>query len=120
MNYNLVSQVGTCAKDFVLRKIPSEVIPFSGTFPLLKNYEYEFYIEEMDKTMFVDDLSERFKDVTLKAFQIYQMDKDFKSYLEENRIDLENFKALSNSKKADTLINWLDKNCLDFTSLKIN
>lgn len=120
MNYNLVSTVGTCAKDYVLRKKPSELIPFRGKFPLLKNYEYEHYISEMDVTPFVKDLSPQFQEATNKGFQIYTMEKSFEKYLSDIKISVEDFKKLGNKEKADNLISWMNKSCLDFSSLDIN
>jgi len=119
MDYNLVSTVGTLAKAYLLKKKPSELIPFKGDFPLMKNFEYPHLIEDMDKTMLLSDLKPEYQEAIRKGFQIYLLENGFKEYLENDGTELSKFLSLDNSNKSTKLIDFLNKNCIDFTSLTI-
>ena len=85
----LVSIVGGRAVKYVGLKKPSQIIPFKGKFPLLEPY------------------------------QIALLEEGFKKYLSEYNITVDDFMKLSNSDKSDKLMNWLNRDCIDFSQLTI-
>ena len=115
----LVSIVGARASRYVDLKTPSKIIPFKGNFPLLEPYQVASYYEAIQNTMNLEDLSEELQRVTEKGNRIALMEEGFKEYLESNRLSIEDFMKLKNSEKADKLIAWMNKDCIDFTQLTI-
>lgn len=116
----LVSVVGGRASRYVDRSKPSELIPFKGKFPLLRLYEVSEYRNAIQNTELLDNLSERFQEVTIKGSRIALLEEGFQFYLSQRNISPSDFAKLSNAEKSDYLIDWMDKDCIDFNSLKIN
>lgn len=115
----LVSIVGGRASLYVALKTPSNIIPFKGDFPLLKPIYEDEYREAIRNTMYVEDLSEEFQKIVSKGNRIALMEEGFKEFLRDNGISTDNFLKLKNSEKSDLLINWMNKDCIDFTQLNI-
>lgn len=115
----LVSIVGGRAVKYVGLKKPSQIIPFKGKFPLLEPYQIALYNEAIQSTEKIEDLSEEFQKVTEKGNRIAILEEGFKKYLSEYNITVDDFMKLSNSDKSDKLMNWLNRDCIDFSQLTI-
>lgn len=115
----LASIVGGRASKYVDLKKPSELIPFRGRFPLLEPYQVPLYKKAIRDTKYVEELSEEFQKVTEKGNRIALLEEGFLDYLTDYNISKGDFLKMNNSEKSNKLINWLNKDCIDFTQLTI-
>ncbi|MEG1860855.1 MAG: hypothetical protein RR206_04105 [Bacteroidaceae bacterium] len=115
----LVSVVAGRALYYIDLEVPSKIIPFRGDFPLIKEYQIDDYIKEIESTQFLEDLREEFASKTVKAYRIALLEDGFKRYLKSYNITTSDFLKMSNSDKSDKLLEWMNKDCIDFTSLTI-
>lgn len=115
----LVSVLGGRACHYVDLKTPSKLIPFKGNFPLLEPYRMREYYEAIQNTNYISELSEEFQEVTMKGNKIALMEEGFIDYLRSLNISRQEFLQLSNSEKSTKLIEWMNKDCLDFSQLTI-
>jgi hypothetical protein len=109
---------GRASKVVALKK-PSNLIPFRGKFPLLEAYQVKPYLEAVQSTDNLEDLSEEFQKITEKGNRIVVLEDGFKQYLSGFGISPSDFDNLSNSEKSDKLINWMAHDCIDFSQLTI-
>lgn len=116
----LVSIAAAQANLFIKYNKPSDIIPFKGKFPLLENYKIEDYNKIIFNTQFVEDCPDWVQDILLKGQRMYLIDSNFRNYLKDNGISIDEFHKKSNSDKADELIRFLNANSLSISSLKIN
>ena len=116
----VVSIVGGRASRYVTLKRPSKLIPFKGKFPLLEPYQMEAYSEAIQSTQYMEDLPKEFQDITEKGNRIGIMEDSFKSYLADFNLTPYDFLELNDSDKSDMLMNWLNRDCLDFSQLTIS
>ena len=115
----LVSVVGSRASKYVGLKKPSKIIPFKGKFPLLEPYQIALYNEAIQNTEKLEDLSKEFQKITEKGNRIALLEQGFQRYLESYNISVDMFMKMKNSDKSDKLINWMNKDCIDFSQLII-
>lgn len=115
----LVSVMGGRASKVVSLKKPSRLIPFRGNFPLIQPYQEQEYLEAIQSTENLEDLSEEFQEVTEKGNRIVLLEEGFQRYLSDLNITPERFLKMSNSEKSDKLLSWLNHDCIDFSQLTI-
>lgn len=116
----LVSVVGGRANKVVSLSRPSELIPFKGKFPLLEPYQEKSFHEAVEKTMYIDELPPDIQSIVMKGNRIVLLEQGFQKYLSEMGLEVSDFLKLSNSEKSDYLLNWMNKDCIDYNQLKIN
>jgi len=114
-----VSIMGGRASKYVTLKKPSQIIPFKGKFPLLQPYQRQAYFDAIQGTKKFEDLSKEFQEITEKGNRIGLLEEGFKMYLPSYNITVDNFLKMKNTEKSDKLIDWLNKDCIDFSQLKI-
>lgn len=119
MRERKLSVIGGRASKVVALKKPSQLIPFRGNFPLLEQYEIKPYLEAVQSSENIEDLSERFQKVTELGNRIVLLEDGFVRYLAGFNISPDDFMKLSNSDKSDKLMSWLNHDCIDFSQLKI-
>lgn len=119
MRERKLSVIGGRASKVVALKKPSQLIPFRGDFPLLEQYEVKPYLEAIQSSENIEDLSERFQKVTELGNRIVLLEDGFVRYLSGFNISPDDFMKLSNSDKSDKLMSWLNHDCIDFSQLKI-
>ena len=119
MRERKLSVMGGRASKVVALKKPSNLIPFKGNFPLLEQYEIKPYLEAIQSTENIEDLSERFQKITELGNRIVLLEEGFIGYLAGFNISPDDFSKMSNSDKSDKLISWLNHDCIDFSQLKI-
>lgn len=110
---------GRASKVIGLKR-PSELIPFRGNFPLLEPHQINSYYEAVRSTDDIEDLSEEFQKATESGNRIVLLEDGFKQYLSRYGITVDKFINMSNSDKSDKLIDWMNRDCIDFSQLKIN
>lgn len=115
----LVSVVGGRANRVVSLAKPSELIPFKGKFPLLEPWQSESFHKAIEETMYIDDLPEDIQSIVMKGNRIVLLEQGFQKYLSEVGLKVSDFLKLSNSEKSNYLIQWMNKDCIDFDQLKI-
>lgn len=115
----LVSVVGGRANRVVSLAKPSELIPFKGKFPLLEPWQAESFHKAIEETMYIDDLPEDIQSIVMKGNRIVLLEQGFQKYLSEVGLKVSDFLKLSNSEKSNYLIQWMNKDCIDFDQLKI-
>jgi len=115
----LVSVVGGRAIRYVTLKKPSHLIPFKGDFPLVEPYQEEDYLKAIQDTHLLTDLSDEFQLITMKGSRIALLEQGFIKYLNDSGISVEDFLKLSNLKKSDYLVKWMDEDCIDYSQLTI-
>lgn len=115
----LLSVIGGRAIKFVTRQKPSALIPFRGEFPLLQPYQQEKYFEAIQNNEKLEDISEEFQRITEKGNRIALFEEGFSNFLSDKGISVETFKSLKNTEKSDNLLEWLNKDCIDFSQLTI-
>lgn len=116
----LVSVVGGRANKVVGLSKPSELIPFKGKFPLLEPYQMESFHKAIEETMYIDDLPEDIQSVVMKGNRIVLLEQGFQKYLSEVGMKISDFLNLNNSDKSNYLVQWMNKDCIDFKQLKID
>lgn len=116
----LVSVVGGRANRVVNLSKPSKLIPFKGKFPLLEPYQMESFQKAIQETMYIDELPEDIQNVVMKGNRIVLLEQGFQKYLSEVGLKVSDFLSLSNSEKSNYLIQWMDKDCIDYNQLKID
>jgi hypothetical protein len=115
----LVSIVAGRASKYVTLKTPSKIIPFRGSFPLLQPYQAHAYFNSIRETENLEDLPKEFQDITEKGNRIALFEEGFKRYLSSYNISVDDFLKMKNVEKSDKLIDWMNKDCIDFSQLKI-
>lgn len=115
----LVSVVGGRANRVVSLSKPSELIPFKGKFPLLEPYQEESFHKAIEETMYIEELPEDIQNTVMKGNKIVLLEQGFQKYLSENGLAVSDFLKLSNSEKSNYLIQWMNKDCIDYNQLKI-
>lgn len=116
----LVSVVGGRAARFVNTSKPSELIPFKGKFPLLETWEVRAYQKAIQGTELIENLPPRFQEIVMKGSRMALMEQGFRQYLSQRNISEVDFQKLDSPHKSDYLIDWMNTDCIDFSSLKIN
>ena len=104
-----LSVIGGRASKYVTLKKPSQIIPFKGKFPLVEPYQEQAYYDAIQSTDNLEDLSKEFQEATEKG----------KQYLAGFNLTPSEFLKMSNSDKSDKLMNWLERDCIDFSQLTI-
>lgn len=97
----------------------TDLIPFSGRIPVLNLVNEEEYRDAILGVMYVDELPEKYQAITYLGDSIARMIKSFSIYLEERGVESSEFSELNSSVRANYLLSWLDKECMDITSIKI-
>lgn len=115
----LVSVVAGRANKYVSLKKPSDLIPFKGKFPLLEPWQSEAFHKAIEETERIEDLPKDIQDIVMKGSRIALMVEGFQSYLNKNGMQPSDFQKLSNSKKSDYLVGWMNEDCIDFSQLTI-
>lgn len=115
----LVSIVGGRADRVVGLKKPSELIPFKGKFPLLEPWQSEAFHKAIEETELFEDLPEDIQKIVEKGSRIVIMEEGFQRYLNENGLQKSDFLKLSNSDKSNYLVNWMNRDCIDYSQLTI-
>ena len=85
----------------------------------IEQYEIKPYLEAVQSSENIEDLSERFQKVTELGNRIVLLEDGFVRYLAGFNISPDDFMKLSNSDKSDKLMSWLNHDCIDFSQLKI-
>ena len=106
------------AEEYLIRKTPSQYIPFKGKFPLMSGGEQRMFRNEMYKHADTIDLSLRFQHLTDLGCQMADLEKSFIIYL-KLREKFDSFLDLSDSEKADLLVDWMDRSCVTDTYFNI-
>lgn len=114
-----LSVMGGRASKYVTLKKPSQIIPFKGKFPLIEPYQEKAYYDAIQSTDNLEDLSKEFQEATEKGNRIAILEDGFKQYLAGFNLTPSEFLKLSNSDKSDKLMNWLERDCIDFSQLTI-
>lgn len=115
----LVSVVAGRANKVVGLKKPSEIIPFKGKFPLLEPWQTEVFHKAIQETTNIEDLPEDIQNIVMKGSRIVIMEEGFQRYLNENGLQKSDFLKLSNSEKSNYLVNWMNRDCIDYSQLTI-
>lgn len=115
----LVSVIGGKASLYVTKTKPSELIPFRGKFPLIENYQKEDFFNAIENTQYVEELSPEFQRIVELGYRIATFEDGFIEYLSQFNITPQKFVELSNVEKSDKLLEWLNKDCIDFSQLTI-
>lgn len=113
----LVSKVGARALEFVFAKKPSDLVPFSGTLPVVPNYLKDKFTEEIENHMYINECSDWVQSAIYKGNEMYQIHYDFIKWLSKTGVGEDNFKEMNNSDKATELIRFLNANSLSLKSL---
>lgn len=115
----LISQFAGKANLYIFSKKPSEIVPFKGNFPLVENYKITDYNNEILNKEYLEDCSEWVQKVVLAGEKMYNIDKGFREYLNDNNIPIEEFMKKSNSEKANELVRYFNSRFLSLDDLKI-
>ena len=116
----LVSIYAAKADLMINSKVPSDLIPFKGKFPLLLSVLRGYWVEICDNTMYVEDCPQWVQDIILKGARMTDIHDGFVYYLKQNNISIEAFKKKNKRDKATEIKRFLDANSLTPDSLKIN
>lgn len=116
MRERLLSVIGARAKNYLDRKVPSSIIPFTGSFPLLNSVEFEDYVELLKTKMYIADLPEELQKITLLGNKMALMEESFKEYLKRENLE---FKTMNSKEKTSHLLVWLEEDNLSTNDLKI-
>lgn len=119
MKKSILSKVACNAPSFLFSKKPSLYIPFKGKFPVVEEYQISKWNKEFNENVFVEDCSEWFQETIAKSRRMEAIENNFIDYL-KNIGEFDTFFKLKADEKADLLVKFMDKNCLDIGSLKIN
>lgn len=119
MRKSIISKVACNAPKFLFGKKPSLYVPFKGKFPIVQDYQISKWQKEFDNHIFVEDCSEWFQETVAKSRRMEAIENNFIDYL-KNTGDYDTFFKLKSPEKADLLVKFMDKNCLDMGALKIN
>jgi len=119
MKKQILSKVASNAAHFLFTEKPSEVVPFSGNFPILPAYKYDKWREEFENNFWLEDCSEWFQETVRRATKMETVDSGFTQFLIELNL-LNNFNELNNSKKADLLMKYLNANSMTLEHLNIS
>lgn len=114
----LLSIQGGRASRYLFEKIPSELIPFKGKFPILEEYQKTSFYKEIQSHMYLDECSEWVQDAVLKGYSIWAMDNGFRVYLQQEGLET-SFMKMKASEKSTILVKWMNANSLDLKRLKI-
>ena len=120
MKKTLLSIKGGKALNYIFRKTPSIYVPFKGKFPLAEEHQVEFFYKLVQTEKYFEDIEQQWvQNIIEQGAKIYDIDKGFTNYLESmNKYKI--FPNLTKEEKADLLVKFMDKNCLDLGALKIN
>jgi len=119
-NMQKVDVVAAVIGRFVKSGRPSDIVPFKGKFPLVKNYENEQYEKDIHTYDEIKDCPEKLQDIMYKGLTMHNIESDFKEYLRNQNIDVESFKAMSSEDKATELVRFFDGSSLSLDALRIN
>jgi hypothetical protein len=114
----IVSKAAANSAGYLFLKKPSRYIPFSGDFPIVKEYQQSEWDKELYGKMMLEDCSLWFRESVAIAQNMEAIESGFIDYL-ENSGYLGDFFKLENSKKADLLTRYMDKNCITMAHLNI-
>ena len=118
MKKTILSKAAANAPAYLLVEKPSSLVPFSGDFPIVKDYQRDKWKEEFENNFWLEDCSEWFQDGVAKYQRMEVIHDGFSDYL--NKLGkLDNFNKLPNSEKADLLSAYLDKNCMTLAYLNM-
>lgn len=118
MRERLVSVLAGRAIPFLRESKPSELLPFTGNFPIIgSNTEMNNYLEVVQSKFLLEDLDDKNQRITLAGNKISLMHNSFKEYLKNNNMT---FEELSSKEKTNVMLEWMQKDCLTPEALKIN
>lgn len=119
---NLIGSVRIAKITSILTlKKPSVILPFKGSFPLVSENEYEFFLKQTKKQHLFEDLDSKTKQITMKAEKIMFFHNSFRKYLhDEEELGLRGFKLISADEQQEIFYKWLFKNKLDVGILHID
>ena len=118
MKKTILSKAAANATAYLFVEKPSSLVPFSGDFPIVKDYQRDKWKEEFENNFWLEDCSEWFQDTVAKYQRMEVIHDEFSDYLDKLG-KLDNFNKLSNSEKADLLMAYLDKNCMTLAYLNM-
>lgn len=120
MKKQLLSIVGGKALNHIFRAVPSIYVPFKGKFPLAEDYQVERFYNIVQSVKYLEDIKEEWiQNIIIQGAKISDIEDGFMAWLSE-RGKLNQFPNLTKEEKADLLVKFMDKNCLDLGALKIN
>lgn len=119
MSKLLVSIYAGKAERVINSKRPSNLIPFKGDFPLLKQWRRDDWNKILDDIMYVEDCPEWAQDIMIKGARMCDIDDGFTQYLKDNNIPVEDFKKKKSSDKATELMRFFNANSLTIDNLHI-
>lgn len=115
----LLSVIGGTAKKYIFSDRPSKLIPFRGEFPLCPIYYQNDYLKAIGNNEFIEDISPEFQELTEKGNLMGLYEDGFKNFLNSFGLSPSDFLKLSNTKKSDYLVMWMEKDGIDISSLTI-
>lgn len=107
------------ADRYIRTKRPSRLLPFQGTFPLLKDYDVSGYKAEIDAHPYLEQCSDWVQSVVKAGSYIYEVEDSFRQYLNNIGIKEQDFIGMKSSEKADILVKFMSKEGITFDQLKI-
>lgn len=102
---------------YVFSSKPNPRIPFKGDFPIVKDWQANQWREMFDKYQWLEDCPDWFRETIAKGQNIEAISYAFDEYLKDAGVV--DFDKLSNADKADWLVRFLNKNCMNPISLSI-
>lgn len=115
----MLSVQGGRVTRYVFLSEPSELIPFTGNFPILQEYQKTAFYEEIQQHMYLEECSDWVQEAVLKGDDIYLIETGFKNYLRKHDIGEEEYIGMDAGEKQRILYDFLDDSSLGRERLNI-
>lgn len=107
----LLSIQGGRALHYMFKKVPSDLIPFKGKFPLVEDYRLRDVYKELQQHRYLDECSDWVQKAVINGDNIYLLVEGFENYLKKvGKYDKKD--SLSETEKAELLARFMDENCI--------
>lgn len=118
MDKILLSQQAGRVTAYIFEEKPSDLMPFKGDFPIVPDWRTEEFYKQIHSHMYLEECPEWVQTAVIRGEKIYTMEKYFRQYLKDNKIE-NSFDDMSSSDKATHLVKFLDANCLGLERLRV-